>query len=76
MRLDRNARRDRAIQSVKNIDQISMYSYSDETLQEMLERVKAASFLDGIESLEKNAKIIAELLVSKDFLRALKCKSG
>ena len=48
-----------------------MYSYSDETLQAMIKRIEWASYLDVIESVEKNAKIIAELLVSKDFLRAL-----
>ena len=67
--LDGKTRRERARQSVENIDQIPMYS--DETLQAMIQGIKAASFLSALESVEKNAKIISELLVSKKFLRAL-----
>ena len=66
VQLDGKTRRERARQSVENIDQIPMYS--DETL---LKGIKAASCLDFPESVEKNAKIISELLVSKKFLRAL-----
>ena len=66
VQLDRETRKERARQSVENIDQMQCID-SDKTLQEMLERVKAASFLDDIESVEKNAKIISELLVSKNF---------
>ncbi len=66
VQLDGKTRRERARQSVENIGQIPMYS--DETL---LKGIKAASCLDVPESVEKNAKIISELLVSKKFLRAL-----
>ena len=67
--LDGKTRRERARQSVENIDQIPMYS--DETLQAMIQGIKAASFLSALESVEKNAKIISELLVSKKFLKKL-----
>lgn len=42
VQLDEKTRRERARQSVENIDEISMYS--DATLQAMLERVKAVSY--------------------------------
>ena len=69
VQLDGKTRRERARQSVENIDQIPMYSA--ETFQAMFKRIKVASCLDLPESVEKNAKIISELLVSKKFLRAL-----
>ena len=69
VQLDGKTRRERARKSVENIDQIPMYS--DETLQAMIQGIKAASCLDFPESVEKNAKIISELLVSKKFLKKL-----
>ncbi len=69
VQLDGKTRRERARQSVKNIDQIPMYS--DEILQVMLKRIKATSFLKALESVEKNAKIISKLLLSQNFLSKL-----
>ena len=57
--MKRLAEKERGNQS-ENIDQIPMYS--DETLQAMLERIKAASFLNVPESVEKNAKIISRII--------------
>ena len=69
LQLDEKIRRERARQSAENIDEIPIYSA--ETLQTTIQRMRSASFLSALESVEKNAKIISELLVSKKFLREL-----
>ena len=69
LQLDEKIRRERARQSAENIDEIPIYSA--ETLQATIQRMRSADLLNTPEWLEKNAKTIAELLVSKKFLREL-----